>query len=158
MQQLNGRPGARRLALPRARPRRRPRPQGALLLLWRVAAVFFLAFSSVSAAFQAASSVEGGLGGPGAALGTDAVVLGAAAVVVAVTARREARLGVAVVAAVQLAAVATAREAGGLSLVGPGDNGEQVIRLLCGGAAAVVSLALLAWLDGREKGASGQGA
>ncbi len=127
------------------------------MLLWRVAAVVFLVVASVSAALQAARWAEGGPIGPAAALGADAVVLAAAAVVVAVTARREARLGVALVTAVQLAALAAARETGGLSAVRPAGDGGQVTRLLCGGAAAVVSLALLAWLDDRDGDASGPG-
>jgi hypothetical protein len=122
----------------------RPHPGAALVLLWRGAAVVFLGIASLSAASLAAAEATG----PAVALGIDAAVLCAAGLAMALTAHRLARLTVAAVTAAQLLAVAAARHLGGLP-EHSGHGGHET-RLLCGGAAAVATLALLAWLDDRD--------
>lgn len=116
------------------------------VVLWRVAAVAFLAVSSLSAALLSSSLTARGAIGPAAALATDAAVLCAAGLAVAVTAKRGARLTVAAVTTLQVLAVSAARHGGGW----PAQRGSQsgdMTRLLCAGAVAVVALALLSWLD-----------
>ncbi|SEM55728.1 hypothetical protein [Streptacidiphilus jiangxiensis] len=120
------------------------RPDRALVAVWRTATVALLTSSSLCAILLSGHLAARGAAGSAVGFAVDAAALAVAGLVVALNDTRAARLCVAVVTAAQLLAVLAALRTGGLTV-----TQDDTTRLLSSGAAAVVTLALLTWLDPR---------